>query len=323
MRIVMMGTGPFAVPSFRRLLDSSHEVCALVTRPVPEAPPGRRVTVPPNPMREVAEAVGLPIVAPPSINSADAVAQLRAWNADLFMVCDYGQILSNEALACSRLGGINLHASLLPKYRGAAPINWAIHAGEFETGVTVIHMTPRLDAGPCLVQRATPIGPQEDAGQLERRLSEIGAEAVMESLGMLEAWDGSSPLGEIQDPSRATRAPRLKKSDGEVNWQQSAEQIARQVRAFQPWPGTYTHWQRTSAPLRLVLWQVEAEPQASGCALPGTVMSVDDQSLRVACGSGMLRITELQSSGKNRLPAAQFLRGYPLQVGERLGVVAD
>jgi len=323
MRIVMMGTGAFAVPIFRRLLESSHEVPALVTRPVPQAPPGRRITVPPNPMREVAEAAGLPVVAPESINSVDSLDLLRGYRADLFMVCDYGQILSAAALGSSRLGGINLHASLLPRYRGAAPINWAIYEGETETGVTVIHMTPGLDAGPCLIQRATPIGPSENAGQLERRLAEIGADAVLESLQMLAAWDGQSVLGVIQDPSRATRAPRLKKSDGEVRWEQSAEQIARQVRAFQPWPGTFTHWLRSPAPLRLALWQVEAEPQSSGCPLPGTVVSADDQGLRVACGSGVLRITELQPSGKNRLPVGQFLRGYPLPVGERLGIVAS
>ena len=323
MRIVVMGTGPFAVPSFRRLLDSTHEICGLVTRPAPAAVPGRRATAPPNPMREVAEAAGLTVVAPASINTPEALEQLRAWNADLFMVCDYGQILSAAALDCSRLGGINLHASLLPKYRGAAPINWAIYEGEAETGVTVIHMTPRLDAGPCLVQRATPIGPQEDAGQLERRLAEIGADAVMESLRMLADWDGHATLGEVQDPSLASRAPRLKKADGNVCWERSAGEIARQVRAFQPWPGTYTHWLRTPAPLRLVLWQVEAEPQSSGCPVAGTVVSVDDQSLRVACGEGVLRITELQPSGKNRLPVAQFQRGYPLQVGERLGMVAE
>ena len=172
MRLVMMGTGPFAVPTFRALLASPHEMLGLVTRP--DKPAHRREKSPANPMREVALQHRLKVFEPESINSPEAQAWLGELAADLFVVCDYGQILSRDILSLARLGGINLHASLLPKYRGAAPINWAIYHGETETGVTVIHMTPQLDAGPCLVQHRTPIGPDETAPDLETRLAELG-----------------------------------------------------------------------------------------------------------------------------------------------------
>ena len=182
MRILMMGTGPFAVPTFRGLVASAHEVLALITRPVP-APSGRRKSSQPaNPMQELAEAMGVPVQAPESIKSPTAIELLKGYRADLLVVCDYGQILPTAALATARLGGINLHGSLLPSYRGAAPINWALYDGVAETGVTVIHMTARLDAGPCLVQRSIPVGASEDAIELERRLAELGWQAVQEAL---------------------------------------------------------------------------------------------------------------------------------------------
>ena len=190
MRLVMMGTGPFAVPTFRALLASPHEMLGLITRP--DRPAHRREKTPANPMREVPRQNGLAVFEPQSINSPEAQAQLRQWAADLFVVCDYGQILSRETLSLARLGGINLHASLLPKYRGAAPINWAIYHGETETGVTVIHMTPQLDAGPCLVQHRTPIGPTETAPELEARLAELGTGAVLEAIGILSRGEGAS-----------------------------------------------------------------------------------------------------------------------------------
>ena len=171
-RIVMMGTGPFAVPMFEAILKSPHRVLALVTRP--DRPSHRRDKSPVNPMRETARGHGLEVFEPESINSAEAQKWLREQQADLFVVCDYGQILSRETLSLARLGGINLHASLLPKYRGAAPINWAIYHGEQESGVTVIHMTPKLDAGPALVQQSTPIGANETAPELELRLGGAG-----------------------------------------------------------------------------------------------------------------------------------------------------
>ncbi len=209
MRLVMMGTGPFAVPTFRGLIASSHVVAALVTRP--DRPAHRREKTPVNPMREVARQHGLKVFEPESINSPEAQAQLRELAADLFVVCDYGQILARETLTLARHGGINLHASLLPKYRGAAPINWAIYHGETETGVTVIHMTPQLDAGPSLVQHRTPIGPTETAPELEVRLAEIGSKAVLEAIDKLVRGESG---GIVQDPSWPQRRRGSKRKTG-------------------------------------------------------------------------------------------------------------
>jgi methionyl-tRNA formyltransferase len=316
MRIVMMGTGPFAVPTFQWLLDSNHAVVALITRPA-RSTGARRP--PPNPMREVAEPTGIEIHSPDNINDGASLSLLAGYAADLYVVCDYGQILSADALATSRLGGINLHASLLPRYRGAAPIHWALYHGESVTGVTVIHMTTRLDAGPCLVQQSTPIGPDEDAEQLELRLAKMGPQAVSRAIDMLAAWDGQSPLGVVQDMALATRAPRLKKNDGRVDWRRSADQIAHQVRAFHPWPGSYTLWLRDAAPLRIVLRRVHADSESIPDRPPGTVARVDAQHAWVACGEGTLRLDAVQPSGKTVIAIAEFLRGYPMRPDDRLG----
>ena len=317
MRLLMMGTGPFAVPTFASLLASEHEVVALVARPVP--PPKGRTKSPPAPMRDLAVQRGVQVLEPEDINAEQSRQSLSALDFQLLVACDYGQLLSAETLAISPLGGINLHASLLPKYRGAAPINWAIYHGDAETGVTVLHMTPRLDSGPCLVQRRTPIGPDEDAVQLERRLSQIGVEAVHEALGMIAQWDGQSPLGVVQDPKAATKAPRLKKSDGEVDWTRSARQIANQVRALKPWPGTFTSWHRPHGEaMRLILDHVSPAAEASLTGQPGEVVLADKSRLIVGTGDGLLSLDRVQPAGKRVMAIEEFLRGHPVAVGERL-----
>jgi methionyl-tRNA formyltransferase len=260
----------------------------------------------------------IPVLDPPDVNAAEARETLAQFGADVLVVCDFGQILSNETLSVARLGGINLHGSLLPKYRGAAPVNWALWHGEAESGVTVIHMTPRLDAGPCLVQRATPVDPEEDAQQLEKRLAHLGIEPVHQALAMLETWDGVSQLGEIQDRQLASKAPRLKKADGLVDWSRSARQIADQVRALKPWPGTFTHWQRPEGePLRLILDRVQLVSVAVDAAEAGTVVRRTDQELCVATGQGALALCLVKPAGKLVLDIAEFLRGYPVQLGDR------
>ena len=320
MRIVTLGTGPFAVPTFAALLDAGHEVPALVTRPTPAA--RGREKAPLNPMRELAESRGIPVLAPESINTPEARQQLVELHPELLVVCDYGQILSSQSLGVAPLGGINLHGSLLPKYRGAAPVHWAILNGEKETGVTVIHMTPRLDGGPILSVRRTPIGPDETMPELESRLSQLGVDAVKEAISKLAAWDRTSPLGELQDPHQASKAPRLTKQDGAVDWSRSAEQIHNQVRALQPWPGTYTNWLRSSGePLRLILVQV----RSAECGVrseSGTVLVSDGKQLVVATGDGALAIERIQPAGKRVMAVDEFLRGYALQVGDRFGPAA-
>ncbi len=317
MRLILMGTGPFAVPTFDSLTRSQQEIVAVVTRPVPESR-GRRKG-PANPVRDLFASQPYPLLEPESVNDSAAIDALRQWQADLLVVCDFGQILAPDTLAAARLGGINLHGSLLPKYRGAAPINWAIWNGEPTTGVTVIHMSPRLDAGPCLVQLSTDIEPDENAGQLEQRLSVLGVDAVDRALQMLENWDGSSPLGAVQDPALATRAPRLSKKHGHVDWTESAQRISNQVRALSPWPGTYTQWHRAKGDLRLILCRVSVAPDqwtaASQSAQPGQVLHCDEDQLIVATGHGALAIHEVQPAGKRALGVGEFLRGYPAQVG--------
>lgn len=313
MRIVMMGTGPFAVPTFRWLLESAHTVPALVTRPTPP-PVGRRKS-PANPMRDTAEAAGIDVIAPDSINTPESIAAVKALAPDLLVVCDYGQILSPEALSVAPLGGINLHASLLPKYRGSAPINWAIYRGEQETGASVIHMTPLLDGGNVLTVRKTPIGIEDDAVVIESRLAELGVDAVREAIEMLEHWDRTSPLGAPQDPALVTKARRLRKTDAAINWSRTAKQIHRQVRAFQPWPGAYVLWNRGSGePLRLVLDKVAALDEPAN-ASPGTVVRSARDALHVATGGGSLAILRLQPAGKRIMEVGEFLRGYPMAEG--------
>ena len=315
MKIVAMGTGGFAVPTFRSLLESNHEVVALVTRP--DKPVHRRKsTAAPNPMREAATVAGLPILEPESVNTADAVAELQKLNADLFFVCDYGQILSNDALTAARLGGINLHGSLLPKYRGAAPINWALYHGEKETGVTVIHMTPKLDGGPCLVTASLTVEPEHDAVSVESLLSDLGVRATHQAIEMLSQWNEESIIGSLQDKSQVTKAPRLKKSDGRIDWTRNAVDIFNQVRAFRPWPGTFTSWQRNpKTEVRLLIDRVDIVQGTGGD--PGAILLADKEQILVACGKDVLSIRTIQPAGKKLMTVDEFIRGYQLKAGDR------
>jgi methionyl-tRNA formyltransferase len=314
MRLIMMGTGPFAVPTFEALYASQHEVVLLVTAPVREHR-GKTVDAPSR-MREVAAAHGTPIFDPASVNTPEAQAALGELRADLAVVCDYGQILAPATLAAMRLGGINLHASLLPKYRGAAPINWAIYHGETHTGVTVIHMTPRIDAGPCLAQEPTEIGPEETAAALEIRLAQLGAGLVVRTIDALAA----GPVASLpQDAALASPARRLKKTDGAIDWTRPAGAIKNQIRAMEPWPKTYTYWRRPEgAPVRLIFGPVKAVALADH-PQPGTVAIAADDRLWIAAGQGAVAVTTVQPAGKRVLGVAEFLRGYPLRPGDRLG----
>jgi len=317
----MMGTGPFAVPTFDSLVASEHDVVVLVTRPLPAV--RTRGKQPTNPMRDAASKHGVEVIAPDDVNSEASRTQLAALRPDLFVVCDYGQILSPETLGVPPLGGINLHGSLLPKYRGAAPVQWSVLQGDAETGVTVIHMTPKLDGGPCLVAEATPIDDDETAEQLEPRLSQLGVEPVHQAIRMLESWDRTSTMGTLQDASQSSRAPRLRKSDGNIQWSQSAQQIRNQIRAFKPWPGSYTHWKKTGGDsIRLIIDQTTqiAEPTDGDDVEPGTITKIDQQGLHVSTGAGTLVIKSLQPAGKRAMDVDAFLRGHPVAVGDRLGL---
>jgi len=311
MRLVMVGTGPFGVPTFEELYRTHHSVVCLVTAPLMRH--GR--AVPPSPLRAIATAHGTPIYDPPDINTPQAQEYLRSLDADLLVVCDFGQILSPETLATARLGGINLHASLLPKYRGAAPINWAIYHGEKTTGISVIHMTPQVDAGPIIAQGEIEIGPDDTAPELEAKLAQIGAWFVRRALDNLEAGILEALP---QDPSLASKAPRLKKSDGLVNWNRPAEAIRNQVRAFEPWPKTYTYWHRPGkTPLQLILGPVSVTNDVPAGTPPGTVVKADKSGIIVAAGNGGVVINQIQPAGRRMMSADEFVRGYHLKVGDR------
>ena len=314
MRLIVMGTGPFAVPMFEAILAAGHDVPVVVTRPT--RPTRGRKKPPPNPMREAAEPLGMDIWAPDSINDPEVVQQLGEVGADLMVVCDYGQILSRDTLATTRLGGINLHGSLLPKYRGAAPVQWAIINGDSHSGVTVIHMTPKLDGGPTLVQVDTPIEAHETAETLEVRLSQLGVPAVLEAIELLASWNGKSTLGAIQDSQEVTKAPRLTKQHGAICWSDSALDVINRHRGVQPWPGSFTLWDRGKQPLRLLVKEmVLAEQHDSG--EPGEVIAAEDERLIVACGDGCVAFHQIQPAGKRLLTAGEFLRGYQIQPGIR------
>ena len=323
MRLILMGTGSFAVPTFRALLDSSHDVAAIVTRPVP--PARGRQKGPVNPVLATFAATGIPVLDPLDINDAAVRARLAQWNPDLFVVCDYGQILSSQTLAVSRRGGVNLHGSLLPKYRGAAPVNWAIWQGESETGVTVIHMTPHLDGGPCLAVARTAIGPEDDAPALEHRLSLMGVQPVLQAIDMLAAWDGQAPLGTRQDAAlrdACTSLEEIPRRSGLVtNRRQPGESGASSATVAR-----HLHAMAAQAhPMHLLLEQVSIDDLATPTAgvAPGSVVRVDGQVIAVATGQGCLAIHRLKPAGKRVMDAGEFLRGYPVQVGERFGTAVS
>ena len=225
-------------------------------------------------------------------------------------------------MQAARLGGINLHGSLLPKYRGAAPIAWAIWRGESEAGVSVIHMTGKLDGGPIIESATLAIGDDETCEQLEPRLSELGVDPVMRSIAKLDSWDGKSSLGELQDAALVTKARRLRKDDALIRWDRSAKKIFDQIRALQPWPGTYTNWNRPGAkqPVRLIITRAAVIDASSLQTTPGTVVVSDGQQLHIQTADGLLSILEIQPAGKRPMPIAAFLRGNPIGEGEKFEV---
>jgi methionyl-tRNA formyltransferase len=313
MRVVMIGTGDFATPTFRALLGSRHEVAGLVTNP--DRPSGReRETV--RPIKQLAVERGVPVFQPESINTPEGAAGVRALRPELLVVADYGQILSAEVLDAAPHGGINVHGSLLPKYRGAAPIAWAIYHGEPRTGVTIIRMSTRMDAGDILAQEGLDILPGETAGELEARLAPLGARLALAVIDQIEA---GTARGVKQDPAQVTKAPKLTKEHGLIDWARTAEQVCNQVRAMQPWPTAYTFWHRPGKPpVRLIVVKAVALPGAgAGDQPPGTVVSGDE--LVVAAGEGLVKLVSVQPAGRRPMSAEEFLRGHRVTAGDRFG----
>ena len=315
-RLVLMGTGPFAVPSFEALRKAGHEIALVITRPQPLVK--SRKGPPPAPVRDWADGHGLDLFAPESINDPESVSRVAEQHANLLVVCDYGQILKTPALETATLGGIKLHGSLLPKYRGAAPVQCALLSGELVTGVSVIHMTPRLDGGPIITLRETEITQNETSGELEERLAMLGVNATLEAVGMLSDWDGLSVLGTLQDPAAITKAPRLRKSDADIDWDRPARLIHCHIRGMQPWPIAFTHFQpvQTKPPTRLAIKEIKILDESVSGHLPGEIVKSD--RFLVATADNLVEIQRVQPAGKREMTGTEFLRGHNPPVGSRL-----
>jgi len=307
MRIVFFGTPAFAVPSLRALLSGADPVVGVVCQPDKPAGRGQHLTVPP--VKQLAMDAGLPVLQPEKLRAADCLIALRSWAPDLIVVAAYGKILPAALLDLPPHGCINVHASLLPKHRGAAPIQWAILRGEERTGVTIMQMNERMDAGDILLQRDTLIDAAESYGELQVRLADLGAAALVAAIDRLHTGNLSA---QPQREAEVTLAPMIKKEDGRIDWTQPATQIARAVRAFNPWPSAFSH-------LGGKLLKIHrAHVGATAAAAPGTVTATAG-AITVATGGGGLVIDELQLEGKKRLTAAEFAHGGVLRPGTVLG----
>ena len=300
MRVVFLASGAFALPSFEALLEAGHEVVGLVTQP--DKPKGRGRASAPPPLKPAAEARRVPVLQPPRIRDPDVVSALASLRPQVLVVVAYGQLLPRSVMELARFGAVNVHASLLPRYRGAAPIQWAIARGETETGVTTMALDEGLDTGPILLQRALTIGPEETAGELLPRLARLGAALLIETLDGLHA---GRLVPTPQDPDRVSLAPLLQKADGRLDWSRSAEELAWRVRGFNPWPGAFTLWRQS----RLSLWRVRRLPAPHPAPAAGRLLGRDGDALLVACGNGVLALLEVQLEGRRRISGAAFAAG--------------
>lgn len=323
LRIIYMGTPHFAVPALEaliehaapgKLLPEGYEIVTVVTRP--DKPSGRGREVVYSPVKQVALAHGIPVWQPGSFKKAENSAALAAYHADLYIVAAFGQILPQSVLDQPRLGTLNIHASLLPKYRGADPIAEAILQGESETGITIMLLDAGIDTGPILLKRSLPIAEDDTTGTLTTKLAALGAQCLLE---VLPRWVNGEITPEPQDELQATHTRMLKKEDGLIQWDKPAAIIARQVRAYNPWPSAYTYWQGKLLKIQMA-HALSLLPDAS--VAPGTVGTHNEAGhrlLSIATGSGLLAVSQLQLEGKKSMSAEEFLRGYKNIVGAVLG----
>ena len=310
LRIVFMGTAELACASLTALLDSPPcEVVAAVTRP--DRPKGRDLKAQPPPVKTMAEAAGLPVLQPESARNPAFASELAALRPEVIVVAAYGQILPQAVLDLPRFGCVNVHASLLPKYRGAAPIQWAILNNDSETGVTIMKMAAGLDTGDVLSQRATPIDPDETAAALHQRLAAMGGELLTATLPAYAAG-GITP--QPQDNTAATYARKITKADGQLDWSRSALELRNRIRAFTPWPGAFVNWSAQGQPRLLKIWRARiAHRQGS----PGELLQADKSGLVIACGTDALQVEQLQLEGGRKMTAAEFLAGHNLSAGAK------
>jgi methionyl-tRNA formyltransferase len=310
LRVIFMGTAELSCASLEKLsADKNFQVLAVVTQP--DKPKGRELKLTPSPVKILAEKLKLPVLQPLKARDENFIAELRALKPDLMVVVAYGQILPQTLLDVPPHGCLNVHTSLLPKYRGAAPIQWAIADGEPETGVTIMKMDAGLDTGPILSTRRTPILPTDDSQILHDRLAQLGAELLVETIPDYVA--GKIPP-QPQSASGSTYAAKIKREDGQIDWNSPAEKIWNRLRAFTPWPGAFTFLQTEAKPQLLKIWKAEPT-EKSGNA--GEISSADKSGIVVGCGKNALRILELQREGGKRLSVEQFLIGHPLKAGQK------
>lgn len=307
-----MGTPDFAVTSLTAVLEAGYNVIGVVTKP--DRPVGRKQVLTPPPVKEAALRHGLPVLQPEKIKEEEALEEILALSPDLIVTAAYGQILPKRLLDAPKFGCINVHASLLPKYRGGAPIHKSIVEGESESGVTIMYMVEALDAGDMLSKVVVPIEERDTVGLLHDKLAEAGSALLLETIPRLLA-------GEIQavaqDHLRATFAPNIKRTDERIDWNRTAEQIYNQVRGLNPWPVAFTTYQGKV----LKIWWVEKLVEAAAGKEPGTIIAREEDGLVIACGSGAVKITELQPEGKKRMSAEGFLRGAGagIEIGTKVG----
>lgn len=308
-RIVFLGTPDFAVPSLEALAHHPNfQVVGVVTQPDRPAGRGRELVAPP--VKQRAETLGIPVFQPEKLRDPEAIERLRAWSPDMLLVAAFGQILRQPVLELARYGSINVHASLLPRWRGAAPIQYAIRAGDAETGITIMQMDPGLDTGPILIQRALPIAPGETSASLSEKLAVLAAEILPNALiGYIK--------GEIvphaQPQDGVTYAPTLKKEQGQIDWSQPAGAIARHVRAYYPWPGTFTSLQ--GEVFKVISGEALSDEAPS--TPPGTLVAFGN-GLAVQTGEGLYRLDVVQPAGKKQMTSQAFLAGHPLILGTAL-----
>lgn len=309
LRLIFAGTPEFAATALAALLGTEHEICAVYTQP--DRPAGRGRKLRPSPVKQLALEHGIPVCQPANFKSEAVLQELADWQADMMIVAAYGLLLPQQVLDVPRLGCLNIHASLLPRWRGAAPIQRAILTGDDQTGITIMQMDAGLDTGDMLLKLPCPIAPDDTGGTLHDKLAELGGKAIVQ---VLTDYPDLTP--EPQDNSQASYARKLDKNEAAIDWRKPAGQLAREVRAFNPWPVSHT----TLGGEILRVWQAATTPHSSDAA-PGTVLAIDKQGIEIACGSGSLRLLQIQPPGSKAMTVAAFLNGRPGQIrpGMRLG----
>ena len=305
MKVIFAGTPVFAAAALDELIRAGHEIVMVLTQP--DRPAGRGMKAVASAVKLLAEQHHLALLQPLTLKTAEIQQQLRAFHADVMVVAAYGLILPQAVLDIPRLGCLNIHASLLPRWRGAAPIQRAILAGDRETGITIMQMDAGLDTGGILLMHSMEITPEDTTQSLHDRLSLLGAQSIAEALALLQR---EKPLPAAQDGTQACYAAKITKAEAEIDWRHSAQQIDRLVRAFNPNPGAYTHFRDTV----LKIWQAKVIDERAG--KPGEVVAVDQAAITVACGSGFLRLDMVQKPGGKKMSVADFLAGNPIQPGE-------